>query len=160
MIVPSICYPDHSLHLQSTIFLFISGAGENLCLHQELSEGIENCSNPDFLCMLIKLPVLPLFSFLHSFIQPFSFITSLPVYVCPFHQFLSISVHIKLVCAPSPHSADKGRGTEISCIVVLMLVQVKNSKTICLFKLFLCVPACCHREFIHPGKSNSLLTHH
>ena len=108
--------------------------------------------------MLIKLLVLPLFPFLHSSFQPFSFITSLPVYICPFHQSLSISVHVKLVCAPSPHSADKGRGTEISCIVVLMLVQVKNSKPICVFVISVC--ACCHREFIHPGRSNSLLTHH
>ena len=92
--------------------------------------------------MLIKLLVLPLFSFLHSFFQPFFFITSLPVYICPFHQSLSISVHIKLVCAPSPDSADKGWGTKI-----LFWCKFKwriQKPFVCL--LFLCV---------HPVTGNS-----
>ena len=158
MIVPSICYPDHSLHLQSTIFRSFLVPVRIFVFIRSCLRVLKTVQTPNFLCMLIKLLVLPLFPFLHSSFQPFSFITSLPVYICPFHQSPCISVHIKLVCAPSPHSADKGRGTEISCIVVLMLVQVKNSKTICVFVISVC--ACCHREFIHPGKSNSLLTHH
>ena len=123
------CSPQYSCSflVPVRIFVFIRS-----CLRV-----LKTVQTPNFLFMLIKLLVLPLFSVLHSFFQPFSFITSLPA--CVYMSISSISVYISpyqtCLCTLSSFSWQRSRNRNIlhCCFDASSSEEFKNYLCVCYF---------------------------